>query len=125
MTSVYLAINAIMYLGFGIWCGLSPYWTSEAVGFNLIGQKGMSEYTAVYGGLQFGIGLFYLLSVLDSKLTYPALVFSVCFYPSLAIFRTYSIFKHGSDLQSAYYFFSAEVLLSIFAIILYYRASPS
>lgn len=123
MTSIFLAINAIMYLGFGIWCGLSPYWTSEGVGFSLIGDKGMSEYTAVYGGLQFGLGLFYLLAFLDTKLTYPAIVFSVCFYPSLAIFRTYSIFKHGADLQSAYYFYGAEVLFSIIAVILYSRSS--
>ncbi len=125
MTSAFLIINALMYLGFGIWCALYPGWTSEGVGFTILGQKGMSEYTAVYGGLQFGVGLFYLLSYLDSRIQFAAIVFSICFYPSLAIFRTYSIVKHGADIQTAYYFFTAEVLFAVWAISLYLKATPS
>ena len=118
-TSVYLLINAILYLALGIWCTVSPEWTSEGVGLKIASTKGMAEYVAVYGGLEFGVGVFYLISYLKKNLYSAALLFSVCYYLGLAFFRSYSLLVNGANIESGWYFYATEVIFSIFAIILY------
>ena len=119
MFFVYLLVNAVMYLLFGIWCGYSPTGTAEGVGFMLLGNKGTAEYIAVYGGMEFGIGIFYLISAFNPRLHEAAALFSVCFYGFIVLFRSYSLIKFGSDISIGWYFYTAEILFAALALYFY------
>ena len=112
---VYIIINALMYLVFGVWCAADPQFTSGAVGIGFNGLKGLAEYTAVYGGLEFGIGVFYLMAVFRAELRPSVLLFSLCLYGGLALFRTFSLIQNGSDIQNGWYFYGTEVVFSLIA----------
>lgn len=114
--SIFLAINAALYLLFGAWCALSPDYTSSAVGILIPTQQGFTEFVAVYGGLEFGVGVFFLLSLIKSHLRPAALVFGACFYCGLAAFRTFAIAKVGTDIGPALNFYTAEVIFALWSI---------
>ena len=86
-TRTYLIVNGVGYLALGLWCVLQPYKTSDLIGLMIIGNKGLAEYAAVYGGLEFGLGIFYLLSVFRAELSHAAIVFSCCLYGGIVLFR--------------------------------------
>lgn len=120
--TIYLVINACLYLLFGIWCALSPEYTSSAVGLVIPGNQGFTEYIAVYGGLEFGVGVFFLLAILKRHLRFPGLVFGTCFYCGLAFFRTFAIANVGTDIGAALNFYVAEVSFAIWSLRLMIQA---
>ena len=113
---VYLGFNAVMYLILGAWCALAPEFTAQSVGLSYIGMKGIAEYVAVYGGLEFGIGVFYLLSLFQPKLREGVILFSLCLYMGLSMFRTGSLIRFGSEIENGWYFYFTEILLFIGAL---------
>lgn len=115
----YLIVNAIMYIIFGAWCAYSPQGTAAGVGFTLLGDKGVAEYVAVYGGLEFGVGIFYLLCALNPSLNQIGVLFSLCFYSGIVLFRTFAILRLGSDISTGWVFYSLEILLTGCAWYLY------
>ena len=119
LTTIYLGINAVMYLIFGVWCAIAPESTSQAVGLSYTGMKGFAEYTAVYGGLEFGIGVFYLLSLLRPGLQSPAILFSVCLYVGISVFRTAAILRNGSGIENGWFFYGAEVMLAVISLFIF------
>ena len=67
MTRTFLAIVGIAYLVLAVWCALKPGQTSNSVGLTLQPGSGQSEYLVVYGGLQLGLGLFFLWPLLQHE----------------------------------------------------------
>ena len=60
MDKMLLTVVGAAYLGLAIWCVANPEGTAKAVGFQLEGGSGKSEYLTVYGGLQLALGLLFL-----------------------------------------------------------------
>lgn len=60
MIGVFLYANALLYAVFAAWCTFAPRRTAEAMGYASLSASGQSEYLVVYGGLQLGLGLFFL-----------------------------------------------------------------
>jgi hypothetical protein len=105
-----------MYLVFGVWCAAAPHWTAEAVGFSLPSNKGFAEYVAVYGGLEFGVGIFFLLAGLKSELKRAGIIFGACFYLGIFVFRTIAILQVGLDIGSGINFYVAEGFLALWSV---------
>jgi hypothetical protein len=125
---IYLLINAIMYIGFALWCALVPHGTAQSVGFSLPSNKGLAEYVAVYGGLQFAMGLFFALGYWRADLLYPAMIFAACLYVCLALFRTVAMVAYKAPTaELGWVFYSMEILFAIIALWLLWRgdATPS
>ena len=118
---LYLYSNALLYLIFGVWCAIAPFWTAQAVGFNLIGNQGFAEYVAVYGGLEFGVGVFFLICAINSQLPRVGVVFGSCFYLGIFIFRTIAIAQVGIDIGSGLNFYIAEGVLAGWSMLLLRR----
>ena len=119
--SLYIAINAVLYIIFGAWCLFKPEYTSAAIGFALSGDQGFAEYVAVYGGLQLGIGVFYALAFLTPALCSAAILFSVCLYGGLVLARTVAVLTHGSALGFGWAYFALEGSLLLGALLLHLR----
>lgn len=92
ITRIVLAVVGVLYLYLGVWCTVSPAHTSKAVGFELVGGSGRSEFMTVYGGLEFGMGLLFLLPLLRPDLTAGSLWGCVLIHACLVAFRGYSLF---------------------------------
>jgi hypothetical protein len=114
--SYYLLFNGVGYVFLGLLCLFQPRRTSQLVGYNLIGEKGFAEYSAVYGGLELGLGLFYLLATFTPDYHTVALVFSLCLYGGIVLARVYSILVHGKNIGFVGILFALELLMLLGAI---------
>jgi hypothetical protein len=118
---IYLLINGILYISFGVWCALFPEYTSSAVGLLAPTAQGFTEYVAVYGGLEFGVGMFFVLTVIKPRLRHAGLIFGLCFYGGLALFRTYAICRVGTDIGAAFNFYLAELFFAAWSVRLVWK----
>lgn len=90
MLAAYLWLNAVMYLALGVWCTVLPDRTAAAIGFTFAKAAARSEYITVYGGLEVGLGVFFLLSVLNPVWREAGLLLGLCLYGGLVIWRAYT-----------------------------------
>ena len=90
----YLAVVGLMYIGLAIWCTASPAATSEKVGLTPQKGSGESEFMTVYGGLEFGLGIFFLLPLLRDDSTPAVLLACLFIHAALVAFRTASFFRY-------------------------------
>ena len=90
ITRLALAVCGLLYVYLGVWCAVSPAHTSKAVGFELIGPNGKSEFLTVYCGLEIGMGLLFLLPLLRPDLTEGALWGCLLIHAGIVACRTAS-----------------------------------
>lgn len=88
MQTSYLLTNAVLYLIFAAWCSLAPDATSAALGLGLSAPGGRSEYLTVYGGLEAGIAVFWLIAALRGDLRRAGLLLALCFYGAIIAWRS-------------------------------------
>lgn len=91
---VYLLINAVIYAVFGIMSAVAPARIAASLG--LTGDaSGKVELFAVYAGLELGVGVFYAWAAYASPASQRvALMFSLCLYAGLVLFRAIGIAIH-------------------------------
>lgn len=87
MAKIHLLLNAALYFFLAAWCTIAPNKTSASIGFGLLHNSARSEYLVVYGGLELGLALFYLFTGLDPGLVRAGILFSLCLYACLAVYR--------------------------------------
>lgn len=122
---LYLWINAVLYIGFGLWCFLKPTATSNFVGFSLLHASGKSEFLAVYAGLELGMGIFFLACTQAESLLYAGVLFGTCMYSGINLFRFYSIFRFGMVARSTMVLVALEVIFCVWGwVLLAGMASP-
>ena len=93
----YLYINAGLYLLFAVWCTFSMASTSRNLGYRVLTANGQSEYLTIYGGLQLGLAITFLLLARDPALHRFGLLFALAIYAPIVIFRWISVFKFKAD----------------------------
>lgn len=91
MARIYLTIVGLLYAGLAAWCTFSPMATSAKVGFELPGDSGKSEFMTVYGGLEFGMALIFLMPLLRKDATAFSLIGCICIHASLVAWRSVSL----------------------------------
>lgn len=123
MASIYLWLNALMYLGLGVWCTALPDRTAASIGF-VFGKPGArSEYITVYGGMEFGLGVFFLVSVLSPACREAALLLGCCLYGGLVIWRLYTFATIEGITGFPRIAFALEAVLFVAALLLWFRRS--
>lgn len=123
MDRAYLFLNAALYVLFALWCAVSPDKTASAVGFTFRSGSGKSEFIAVYGGMELGFAVFFALTALSPALRPAGILFSLCFYGGIVLFRLYSFTTVTGIERPTYILASLEAILLIAAIILKLRAT--
>ncbi len=120
LLALYCWVNAGLYALFAAWCVLAEERTSQFVGLSPINAGGRSEYWAVYGGLQAGLGVFYLLAALAPEHRRTALIFSLCLYGGIVAFRTCAAFREGfGNLGNAWFTYPLEISMLVAAVALF------
>jgi hypothetical protein len=75
---VFLALSALLWLPYGIWCFLQPDFLADAAGVAAATPTGRAELRAMYGGLQAALGALAAAGALRPGLTRPALLTLMC-----------------------------------------------
>lgn len=115
---MYLWINCVLYAFFALYCLAKPTATAAFSGLSFLSTSGRAEYFAVYVGMEAGWAVFYALCALQEELMYAGVVFSVCIYAGIVLFRWISIIQKGSTSKNSYIIAGLEILLLAWAIVL-------
>ncbi len=95
MTVVVLAISALVWLPYGVFCFLRPGFLAGAAGVAATTATGTIELRAMYGGLEAAIGTLAAVAVVRPPLRQPALVMLVCVYAGLGLSRVLATLLAG------------------------------
>lgn len=87
LAKIVLWISAVMLIGYGALCLISPAIPASYAGLVLTNGDAVAEIGAMYGGLQMGFGLFCLLGAMNASLERPALGLLVMCIGALALGR--------------------------------------
>ena len=82
-----LSVSALILIAYGLLCLVSPDVPAGYAGLKLSNGDAFAEIGAMYGGLQTGLGLFFMLAVLRTAFCRPALVVLIFAIGSLALGR--------------------------------------
>jgi hypothetical protein len=88
---VVLGISALAFISYGLVSVVSPEVPAGFAGLEMASGDAFVEVTAMYGGLQTGVGLFCLLALLKSEFYRPGLVVLVLGVGTLACARLFGL----------------------------------
>jgi len=125
ITKSYLTIVGVLYLSLAVWCSIDPAFTSKAVGFELIGGSGQSEFLTVYGGLEFGIAIVFLMPLVDRHATRFSLSACTLIHGSLVAFRTLSLVMYEAPERMTYQLALGEWVIFLTSVALWFSTCRS
>ena len=117
IAKLFLTLVGIIYLGLAVWCSVSPAVTSEKVGFKLNPGSGQSEFLVIYGGLELGLALIFLLPLVREDCLFSSLLACVLIHACLVVFRTISLFLFSDISPMTYQLAIGEWVILILALI--------
>ena len=85
--TVFLAIQALVFIPYGLYCLIQPEALAGAAGVAANSLTGEIELRTMYGGLQTAIGIFCALAVLRPALRVPAMLTLCVIFAGLAAVR--------------------------------------
>ena len=94
---IFLILNGLVLAAYGIYCTFNPIALSEFTGMGLESNTALIEVRAMYGGLEFTIGLYFLLCGLRKEMTLNGLLVSLFVFAGLAGARAYGMVVDGGD----------------------------
>lgn len=113
---LFLTLVGLAYGGLALWCVARPQQTSASVGFRLTPGSGESEYLVVYGGLQVGLGLWFLLPWLRPHETFSTLLACLTIHASLVAFRSLGFLWYSGFGATTYAIAAVEWLILLGAV---------
>lgn len=118
VSRIFLTLIGLTYLYLAAWCSFMPVQTSQLVGFDLKPGSGQSEFLVIYGGLELGLAIVFLLPFIRPKQLESSLTACLIIHACLVLFRTVSFVLYSGissmTRQLAFY----EWLIFLFALFL-------
>jgi hypothetical protein len=93
MASVYLYINAALYLLFAVWCTVAPSSTAKNIGYTSLSSGGHSEYLVIYGGLQLGLAALFWLMARNPGAVRLGLLVAIGIYAPIVLYRIVTVIR--------------------------------
>jgi hypothetical protein len=115
----YLITMGVIYVFLGLWCAVLPQKSSTAVGFELQPGQGQSEFFTVYGGLEVGIGLLFLIPIFVKGDMRTVLLACVLLHAGLVGFRTISFILYAEFATTTYILATLEWLIFLTSTVLF------
>jgi hypothetical protein len=94
---ILLGLTGIAFAGYGLYCAYDLDMIVRLTGLAFRAPSAAVESRAMYGGLQTGLGLLFLNSAVNSRMTAYGLVAMVFVMGSLAVGRAFGISLDGID----------------------------
>ena len=92
---VFLALMAVLFIFYGLYCLVQPGYLEEVAGVSAAGITGTIEIQAMYGGLETAIGVLCALGAIQVSMRRPALIAVLFCFTGLAIPRVTLGLMHG------------------------------
>lgn len=118
MASIYLYLNAAIYLLFSIWCTFAASSTAHSLGFIGMTNSGRAEYLTVYGGLQFGLALIFGWTAWSGEIRF-GLIVAVALYAPLVIWRIAGLALHWPVANATLYVAALEAAMLVAGLLLW------
>jgi hypothetical protein len=93
MARLFLGVVGLIFVAYGIACALDPVLPARLAGVVITSGDGYAEMSAMYGGLQIGVGSFCLLGAVREGLRQPALLLLVLSIGLLAALRGVGVLR--------------------------------
>ena len=97
-----LAVIALSYAGFGFVFLFNPDAWGTTVSIAFTAPAGRTDFRAMYGGLEFGVGVFLLLCALRREFVRIGLFASACALIAMATARTTGMVLDGFDFMQLF-----------------------
>ncbi|MFK8030700.1 MAG: DUF4345 family protein [Gammaproteobacteria bacterium] len=112
---IILWLLGLSFIGFGIWALVAPAGFSNLVHFQLKDAIGVTEMRSFYGGLEFGLGAFFIFCAVyasagTSGMRRAGLLLGVFVLGCLATARTFGLIIDGSASPVIFGALASEVL---------------
>jgi len=120
MVKAYLLVNAALYILFALWCTVAPTKTANFLGLSFRSGSGKSEYITVYGGLEFGVAMFFLVAALRPEFRTAGLLFALLFYGGLVLWRIPTLLTIAGVQKQTYFFAGAELVLLLLGLMIWW-----
>jgi hypothetical protein len=117
---VFLGIEALLFIPYGLYCLVQPGFLEEAAGVSAAGITGTIEIQAMYGGLQTAIGVLCALGAMQLSMRRPALITLLFCFTGLAVPRVTLGLMHG---DVAGYTLAAMILETFSALMAFFLLS--
>lgn len=102
ISRIFLALIGLVYLYLAAICSLQPEQSARLVGFQLLPGSGQSEFLVIYGGLELGMAVIFLLPLLRPRQLESSLLACLIIHACLVLFRSVSFFLY-KDIESLTY----------------------
>ena len=113
----YLIFTLMVWLPWGLICIFDTRAIAEIIGVTSVNPTGNTDIRAMYGGVQFSIGLMAALALYD-RAYFKNLLFTLAFLGScLALSRSYGIIVDGSGTLYTWGVVGYEYFVAISAIV--------
>lgn len=93
----FLILNGLILALYGIYCTFNPMALAEFASFGLDNNTAIIEVRAMYGGLEFTIGLLFIICGLRRDMIATGLLVTFFVYAGLAGGRAYGLVVDGGD----------------------------
>jgi hypothetical protein len=115
---ILLGLTGVAFAGYGLYCAYDLDMIVRLTGLAFRAPSAAVESRAMYGGLQTGLGLLFLNSAVNSRMTAYGLVAMVFVMGGLALGRAFGISTDGLDdyNQGAVIYEGTSALLAAVAI---------
>jgi hypothetical protein len=92
---VFLGIQALIFIAYGLYCLVQPQMLEGAAGITAMTITGVIELQAMYGGLQTGVGVLCGLAAFVERFRQGALLALLFIFAGLAVTRVSLALVHG------------------------------
>lgn len=121
MAKIFLIVLGTAYTALAVWCVARPEQTARSIGLSLLPGSGQSEYQTVYGGLQLGLGLFFLWAGWRGDAVDSALLASCFAHGGIVALRTASLVQFSGISSMTYGFAALEWVILLASGLLYWQ----
>jgi len=119
---LFLGAVGLLYAGLAAWCAVAPASTSETVGFELKGGSGRSEFLTVYGGLELGLALVFLLPAIFDRHTREAVLACLIIHGCLVVTRSVSFGMFEGISPSTYKLAAGEWVIFLASLAVWWKS---
>ena len=120
MVRLFLLLNAVLFLGFGVFAFFNPadLFLSEEISLSQISSSTMYELRSNYGGVNIGIGVACSAAVIRRSLERPALFLLLAFTGGYALGRILSLPVDGIPSLNLVGYAFYEIITATIAFVL-------
>ena len=114
--TLYLTLQAIFLVLFGLYAFLQPRRILPALGLSAKDSNGVYETRGIYGGVNFAFGIVCALSIFHPALQQSALVLLAAFGGGYVLARILGILFDGLPARQFFVFFAYELITLVVSL---------